>query len=101
MALKLAETTEQGIPIPDAYHKIEEVNIRNGGVNILTSIYYNATTRIDKPAIKGEMFRCESSDTAAYDKLVKGVSPDSADFVSRCYFYLKQSVAKFSTAVDV
>lgn len=103
MALKLAQTLDKsGVVATDAYFKISEIIYRNNCFVISLRVYYNQQARLDdKDPVEFESYTCLASDTASIDKFIKGISADSADVISRGYYYLKQKVDKFATAIDV
>lgn len=102
MALKLAQTLDNGLSAPNAYFKIENVVFNQDSFIISVNIFADQQSRTDgKTRIKYEEYRCPSTDTAAINKFLKGTGADSNDVISRGYHYLKQKVDKFSTALDV
>lgn len=103
MALKLSQTLDKsGVVATDAYFKISEITYRNNSFVISLRVYYNQQARIDdKEPVEFENYTCLSSDTSSVDKFIKGVSAESPDVISRAYYYLKQKVDKFATAIDV
>lgn len=103
MALKLSQTLDKsGVVATDAYFKISEISYRNDSFVISLRVYYNQQARTEnKEPLEFESYTCLASDAASVDKFIKGINAESGDAVSRGYYYLKQKVDKFASAIDV
>ena len=103
MALEKSYTTDGGVSLSEAYHKISTMRFRhwdeNPKVDIIVDIYRDSTARVDLTRVVYVSYTCDGSDYTTYFSNA-ALDVENQNIRERAYTWLK-TLEDYSGASDV